>query len=99
VWILRTTGNSTPEQTFRILINDVRTVGRAIGADFVLDDPLVSRTHCRITELPNGELEVQDLNSTNGTFVNGTRIQNARLTSGDSLKIGRLELIALKDDS
>jgi pSer/pThr/pTyr-binding forkhead associated (FHA) protein len=49
-------------------------------------------------ELPNGELEVQDLNSTNGTFINGTRIQNARLTSGDCLKIGRLELIALKND-
>jgi pSer/pThr/pTyr-binding forkhead associated (FHA) protein len=79
-------------------MNDVRTIGRAVGADFVLDDPLVSRAHCRIMELPNGELEVQDLNSTNGTFINGTRIQNARLTSGDCLKIGRLELIALKND-
>ena len=98
MWILRTTDDSTPEQTFRVLINDVRTIGRAIGADFVLADSLVSRTHCRIMELPNGELEVQDLNSTNGTFVNGTRIQSTRLTSGDCLKIGRLELIVLKND-
>ena len=82
MWILRTTGNSTPEQTFRVLINDVRTIGRAIGADFVLDDPLVSRTHCRITELPNGELEVQDLNSTNGTLAKVSWLARYSVTKG-----------------
>jgi pSer/pThr/pTyr-binding forkhead associated (FHA) protein len=42
-------------------------------------------------------LEVRDLDSTNGTFVNGKRVQTAQLESGDRLQIGRVELIALRD--
>jgi pSer/pThr/pTyr-binding forkhead associated (FHA) protein len=50
-----------------------------------------------VTVLPGGELEVRDLDSTNGTFVNGQRIASACLTPGDRLKVGRVELIALRD--
>ena len=46
---------------------------------------------------PTGELEVRDLASTNGTFVNGTRVEIARLSSGDRLKIGRVELLATRE--
>jgi ABC transport system ATP-binding/permease protein len=97
MWILRTTNADEPEKTFRILPGGVRTLGRATGADFSLDAALVSRVHCRLIALPGGELEVRDLDSTNGTFVNGKRVQKARLESGDRLQIGRVELIALKD--
>ena len=97
MWILRTTGNPANEQTFRILPGNARTLGRATGADFIVDAALVSRVHCRITALASGELEVKDLESTNGTFVNGQRVENARLAPGDRIQIGRLELIALKD--
>ena len=45
----------------------------------------------------SGDLDVTDLGSTNGTFVNGTRVTTARLVPGDRLKVGRVELIALKD--
>ena len=86
-----------PEKTFRILAGGIRTIGRATGADFIVDAPLVSRVHCRLTSLPNGELEVRDLNSTNGTFVNGERVENAVLESGDRLQVGRVELVALRD--
>jgi len=97
MWILRTIAEGEPEKTFRILPGGVRTVGRATGADFIVEAPLVSRVHCRLTALPDGGLEVQDLDSTNGTFINGERIQTGRLSSGDRLGLGRVELVALRD--
>ena len=97
MWILRTVAEDESEHTFRILPGGVRTVGRATGADFIVDAPLVSRVHCRLTALADGGLEVRDLDSTNGTFINGERIETGRLTSGDRLRVGRLELVALRD--
>ena len=97
MWILRTISEGEPERTFRILPGDVRTIGRATGADFIVDAPLVSRVHCRLTALADGGLEVRDLDSTNGTFVNGERVQSGRLASGDRLGVGRVELLALRD--
>ena len=97
MWILRTVDEGEPEKTFRILPRGVRTVGRATGAAFIVDAPLVSRVHCRLTALAEGSLEVRDLDSTNGTFINGERIQTGRLTSGDRLGVGRVEFVALRD--
>jgi pSer/pThr/pTyr-binding forkhead associated (FHA) protein len=98
MWILRTLAeDANGEQTFRILSGGVRTIGRATGADFIIDAALISRVHCRLTALPSGELEVRDLESTNGTYVNGRRIESARLASGDRLRVGRVELVALRD--
>ena len=87
-----------PEKTFRLLPGSIRTVGRATGADFIVEAPLVSRVHCRLTVAPDGTLEVRDLESTNGTFVNGQRVETARLKSGDRLGVGRIELVALRDE-
>ena len=98
MWILRTVTEGLPEQTFRILAGGVRTIGRAAGADFIVDAALVSRVHCRVTALPDGGLEVRDLDSTNGTFVNGQRIETARLATGDRIQVGRVELVSLRDN-
>jgi len=98
MWILRTIDAGKPEKTFRLLPGSIRTVGRATGADFIVDAPLVSRVHCRLTVAPDGTLEVRDLESTNGTFVNGKRIERARLKSGDRVGVGRIELVALRDE-
>jgi len=97
MWILRTVTEGHPEKTFRILPGAVRTLGRATGADFIVDAALVSRVHCRFTVLPDGALEVRDLESTNGTYVNGARIDAAQLTAGDHIQVGRMELVALTD--
>ena len=97
MWILRTVDDATPEKTFRILPGGVRTLGRATGADFILDAPLVSRVHCRLTALPDGTLEVHDLESTNGTCINGARVETGRMSRGDRLGVGRVELVALRD--
>jgi pSer/pThr/pTyr-binding forkhead associated (FHA) protein len=97
MWILRTVGDGNGEQVFRLVAGTARTVGRATGADFIVDAALVSRVHCRVTALQSGELEVKDLESTNGTFVNGQRVDEARVASGDRIQVGRVELVAQKE--
>jgi pSer/pThr/pTyr-binding forkhead associated (FHA) protein len=97
MWILRTVTEALSEKTYRVLPGGVRTIGRAVGADFIIDAALVSRVHCRLTALPDGGLEITDLESTNGTFVNGQRIEAARLSSGDRVRIGRVELVAVRE--
>ena len=86
MWILQ-----SAEATFRLKPGAVKTVGRAPRADFILDVALVSRLHCRLTAADD-QLEVLDLKSTNGTFVNDKRIEKAKLATGDRLRIGRVEL-------
>jgi ABC transport system ATP-binding/permease protein len=98
MWILRTVTDGHPEQTFRILPGGVKTIGRATGADFIVDAALVSRVHCRLTASNDGQLELRDLESTNGTYVNGARVGAMTLASGDRVQVGRVELIALKDE-
>jgi pSer/pThr/pTyr-binding forkhead associated (FHA) protein len=83
--------------TFRIGPGGLKTMGRAVRADFVLDAPLVSRLHCRFTVLASGELELDDLGSTNGTFVNDQRVKRVRLEGGDRVRVGRVELVVSED--
>jgi pSer/pThr/pTyr-binding forkhead associated (FHA) protein len=91
MWILHTPDSEAGPVTFRVSPGGVKTVGRAPGADFILDAALVSRLHCRLEAEGEGLLVV-DLDSTNGTFVNDKRVERARLASGDRLRIGRVEL-------
>ena len=95
-WILQTSDIAGTEDAgdpliFRMSAGAIKTVGRAVRADFVVDRALVSRLHCRLTA-GDDQLEVHDLDSTNGTFVNGKRVEHARIGSGDRLRIGRIEL-------
>ena len=94
MWILKTITEDLPERTVRILAGGVRTIGRSSGADFSVDAPLGSRIRCRLLALRGGDLEVRDLVSTNGTYVNDARVETARLSSGDRLRVGRVELVA-----
>lgn len=91
MWLLKTADGAEVPLTFRILPGSIKTVGRAPRADFVVDAALVSRLHCRLTAGAT-ELEVVDLESTNGTFVNGARTDRAILKSGDRLGVGRVDL-------
>jgi len=86
MWILQSAA-----ATFRLKSGAIKTVGRAPRADFILDVALVSRLHCRLTA-GDEKLEVVDLKSTNGTFVNDKRVEKAKLATGDRLRIGRVEL-------
>ena len=69
----------------------VKTVGRGPHADFVVDAPLLSRVHCRLSAT-DSVLTVEDLKSTNGTFVNDCLVTESPLQNGDRLRVGRLEL-------
>lgn len=89
-WILET--RTEPVVTLRLPPGAVKTVGRTARADFILDAALVSRLHCRLTADSSDQLVVEDLDSTNGTLVNGTRIQRAVLREGDVLTVGRVDL-------
>ena len=97
MWILKTVTEDLPEKTFRILPGSIRTIGRATGADFIVDAALFHACTAGSPPWPDGELEVRDLESTNGTFVNGERIETARLAPGDRLQVGRVELVALRE--
>ena len=77
---------------FRVTADRARTLGRSTNADFVLDAVLVSRFHCSLS-VADGELAVENLSRSNGTFVNGRRIEREVLKEGDRLRVGRVELV------
>ena len=95
MWILQSSGSDTDSFTFRLPPGAVKTVGRAARADFIVDAALVSRVHCRLTAREE-RVEVEDLASTNGTYVNDRRVDRAQLASGDRLRVGRVELTVEK---
>jgi hypothetical protein len=70
------------------------TLGRDITNDIVINDPEVSRHHCRLTQGPGG-YTMEDLGSTNGTFVNGQRLSGPRpLSHGDMVGLGETVTLA-----
>jgi class 3 adenylate cyclase len=73
----------------RVRIAGELTLGRAGEADLVIDDPEISRAHAVIVQTPEG-IEIRDLSSLNGTWVNGERINMPTLlVPGDVVKIGK----------
>ncbi len=88
-WILTSAGEKPV--ILRLASGSAKTVGRTSQADFMVDAALVSRLHCKLTANRGGDLEVEDLGSTNGTLVNGQRVERGPLMPGDTLSIGRLE--------
>ncbi len=73
------------------------TVGRDPGADFTLDDTLVSRRHFRVLQ-ESGVYWVEDLGSTNGTLINGRRSQRVQLVDGDLILVGGTEVAFVQKD-
>jgi len=69
----------------------VTHVGRGLAADLRLDENSVSRRHAMLVERPGG-MRVLDDRSSNGTFVNGRRVTQADLQSGDVMVLGRVVL-------
>ncbi|MEE9236130.1 MAG: FHA domain-containing protein [Candidatus Acidoferrales bacterium] len=70
----------------------VVTVGRDRGNHIHLDHPTVSRFHAEIRK-QDGEFELVDKDSTNGTFVNGVRIRRQRLRPRDRISVGGIQLV------
>lgn len=96
MWVLKTTEQAEAPFTFRIRPGNIKTIGRSAGAEFIVDAARVSRLHCQLTAGAT-ELQVLDLQSTNGTFVNGQRVTEAHLKAGDKLGVGRVELVVTRE--
>jgi hypothetical protein len=70
---------------------EVTHIGRGLAADLHLDDDSVSRRHSILISRPSGA-QILDDRSFNGTFVNGRRVEQAVLHSGDVIVLGRVQL-------
>jgi len=68
-------------------------LGRNASNDIVIDNSWISSFHAEFLMAPDGSAEVRDLNSSNGTTVNGERIQKSPLKPGDTVGFGQLEAI------
>ncbi|MBI2569114.1 MAG: FHA domain-containing protein [Candidatus Schekmanbacteria bacterium] len=68
------------------LVHDETTIGR-LGTDVMLTDAKISRCHASVVK-QGRHLLVRDMNSTNGTYLNGNRVQERLLRDGDSIAIG-----------
>lgn len=86
---LRVIKGLPPEQ--RYPLEGRVSVGRGAGVTIALVDPSVSRRHATI-EIVNGAAILADLNSRNGTFVNGERVKKQPLCPGDVVRFGKTEL-------
>jgi len=77
-----------------LLDSDLTLVGRHPDSDIFLDDVTVSRRHAEFYR-QGGRFTVRDVGSLNGTYVNRERIEEAELTGGDEVQIGKFRLLFL----
>ena len=75
------------------LVKEITSVGRHEESDLLLDDVSVSRHHALFTRTASGRVTLRDLNSLNGTYVNGTRVEETTLHSADEVQIGKYKLV------
>jgi pSer/pThr/pTyr-binding forkhead associated (FHA) protein len=82
--------NGTPRDF--LLTQEVTTVGKGASCDLKLQDSFSSETHCKIL-LQGNRILLYDLNSTNGSFVNGVKVKEAELKEGQTITLGKTELL------
>lgn len=91
-------GNSVGEM-YQIRKEEI-SIGRERGSDIVITDVGISRDHARIFHERSGDLVIEDLESTNGTYVNGNAVKRQPLRDGDRIQFGRTTILkfSLSDD-
>ena len=92
------TGRPRPEVALEVngtrhAVVDVVVVGRGSEADLRINDPGVSRRHAELRVEEDGSVVVEDLGSTNGTLVDGQRIDRSRLQDGATVRVGHTDLV------
>ncbi|MGA2766356.1 MAG: FHA domain-containing protein [Spirochaetia bacterium] len=76
-----------------VIDKHLSVLGRQADSELVIDDPLLSRRHCAVTVEEDGECFIEDLNSTNATFLNSRKLTaKSRLQYGDRIVIGNTVL-------
>lgn len=81
----------------RVEVEDGLTIGRTKECDLVLDDHKVSRRHARLT-VDHGVVEVVDLGSSNGIWLNGSKVRQHLLRPNDELRIGTTDMVFRRVD-
>src|SRR3954447_23645758 len=97
-YVLRSISGKCEGSEFPIVNDKPIIVGRSSDLDMVLVEDMVSRKHARIT-MQQEQIWIEDLGSTNGTFVNGEKIKRARLKEGDRVLIGTSILKVIAGDA
>ncbi len=95
--VLVVKSGSSVGQRFPIINSEI-TLGRDPQSDIFLGDITVSRKHAKVS-VDESKVEVKDVGSLNGTYVNGKRVEAQILKHGDELQIGKFKLIFLEGKS
>lgn len=88
---------SSGVREFELVDNEVH-IGRELDNTLRLADPSISRHHCLIRRTTTG-FEVQDLQSSNGVLLNGSRVQTAPIRDGDRITLGQMQLTFMDPDA
>jgi uncharacterized RDD family membrane protein YckC len=88
---------SSGVREFELVDNECH-IGRELDNTLRLADPSISRHHCIIRRTTTG-FEVQDLQSSNGVLLNGSRVQTAPIRDGDRITLGQMQLTFVDPDS
>jgi S1-C subfamily serine protease len=98
MWLTITTDDGAAPRIQHVATDEFM-IGRELTADLVIDDEKASRQQCRLTRQENGDLELLDLGSTNGTRVNGMRASGpVVLHGGEQIRIGRHSILVSRTD-
>ncbi|MFN8653049.1 MAG: adenylate/guanylate cyclase domain-containing protein [Gemmatimonadales bacterium] len=79
----------TGDQDFELALDHPYVVGRAVTSDIPIFDPTISRRHAELRATKSG-VQVRDLGSSNGTFINGTRVTEGTIEPNDSVTFGKV---------
>jgi transcriptional regulator with GAF, ATPase, and Fis domain len=84
-----------PKEIVRVVKDGPLILGRDPSNQLEVSDPAVSRKHCSVSEVSSDVFEIADLDSHNGTFVNGARVSRQTVQHGDRIRIGSCEFVFL----
>ncbi|HVR24061.1 MAG TPA: sigma 54-interacting transcriptional regulator [Candidatus Polarisedimenticolia bacterium] len=84
-----------PKEIVRVVKDGPLILGRDPSNQLEVGDPAVSRKHCSVSEVSTDVFEIADLDSHNGTFVNGARVSRQTVQHGDRIRIGSCEFVFL----
>src|SRR3954467_701007 len=86
------------DRVFPLQPGQTLTAGRTSQCDVQIDDPSVSRRHCTIASLAGGLLQIKDLDSANGTFINERPVKEGTARAGDLIRLGAA-ILEVRDPS
>src|ERR1043166_5798154 len=88
--IIKSEGDEVAVESFKLRLG-VNKLGRSVENDIRINHATISTNHCEIIWM-NDTVTIRDLDSTNGSFVDGQKIKESQLEPGQTLRLGEVEL-------